>query len=330
MDVVGIGNALVDVIAPVEEAFLAEQGLAKGSMALVDSERAGRLHRAMGPAVERSGGSAANTLAGLASLGSRAAFIGRVGDDRLGRVFADDIRAVGVGFAPRPGAGAGGGAGLPTGRCLVAVTPDAERTMSTLLGAAAQLGPDDVDPDVVSAAEVTYLEGYLVEQPGARDAFDMAASIAHRAGRQVALTLSDSFCVGRFRRDFLALVEDTADLLFANEDELRLLYDTDDVDEALGAAERQCRMVALTRGAAGSTVSVGGRRHQIPAVPVPRVVDTTGAGDLYAAGFLHGLTRGADPQTCGRLGAAAAGEVVSHVGARPETALAALVAPLFG
>ncbi|MBW3548960.1 MAG: adenosine kinase [Actinobacteria bacterium] len=322
-DVLGIGNALVDVIAQVDDAFLTGHGLVKGSMALLDAGRALVLRDDMGPAVERSGGSAANTLAGVASLGGRGAFIGSVGDDRLGKVFADDIRSVGVEFhsGPTP-------AQAPTGCCLVAVTPDAERTMSTLLGAAGELGPDDVDEHFVAAAAVTYLEGYLVEQRGAREAFYEAAAAAHRAGRKVALTLSDSMCVGRFRQEFLELVEGTADLLFSNEDELRLLYGTDDADRALAEAERRCSLVALTRGAAGSTVAAAGQRYEVPAVPVAAVVDTTGAGDLYAAGFLSGFTRDRDPATCGLLGAAAAAEVIAHLGARPETDLAALVAPL--
>lgn len=323
LQVTGIGNALVDIIAEVDDDFLARHGLAKASMALIDVERAEVLQQAMGPAVERSGGSAANTLAGLAALGGRGAFLGRVGDDRLGRVFADDIRAVGVRFPGRAAAGS-----MATGRCLVAVTPDAERTMSTVLGAAADLGPEDIDEDVVAEAEVTYLEGYLVEQDGAREAFVKAAAVAHAAGRQVALTLSDSFCVGRFRAEFLTLVESTADLLFANHDELCLLYGTDDIYEALAGAERHCPMVAVTRGANGSVVSAAGQRRSVPAVPVARVVDTTGAGDLYAAGFLHGFTRGCSPLTCGRLGAVAAAEVITHVGARPEADLAALAAPL--
>lgn len=322
-EVVGIGNALVDVIAHVDDAFLAEHGLVKGSMALVDGERAVALHRSMAPAFERSGGSAANTMAGLASLGSRVAFVGRVGADRLGAVFAADIRATGVDFTSEAADGP-----TPTGRCLVAVTPDAERTMSTLLGAAADLSPGDVDDDLVGDACLTYLEGYLVEQEQARDAFHRAAEIAHRAGRRVAVTLSDSFCVDRRRREFLTLVEAGADVVFANEDELRLLYATDDADEALSRAERHCPLVVMTRGAAGSTVVDRGRRHDVAAVPVPRVVDTTGAGDLYAAGFLHGLARGWDVTTCARLGAVAAAEVIAHVGARPETSLADLVAPL--
>ena len=323
LDVVGIGNALVDVIARVDEDFVVAHRLVKGAMCLVDAERAEALQRAMGPAVERSGGSAANTLAGLSALGGRGGFIGRVGDDRLGRVFADDVRAVGVEFSTAPATD-----GAPTGRCLVAVTPDAERTMSTLLGAAAELGPGDVDEALVAAATVTYLEGYLFGSESAREAFYRAAAAAAAAGRLVALTLSDSWCVEHSREELLALVGSSVDLLFANELELRLLYGDDDVDAALGQAERHCRVVALTRGPGGSTVATGGRRHHVAAEVVGGVVDTTGAGDLYAAGFLFGFTRGYDPATCGRLGAMAAAEVISHLGARPERPLAELVAPL--
>lgn len=323
-EVVGIGNALVDVIASAGDAFLAGHGLTKGSMALVDPPDAERLYRAMGPAVEVSGGSAANTMAGLASLGTRAAFIGRVAADQLGDVFTHDLRAAGVAFDPRPAEQGGS----PTGRSLIVVTPDAQRTMTTLLGAASELGPADVDTELVSAAEITYLEGYLFDRPPAREAFEKAAAVAHAAGRRVALSLSDSFCVERFRGEFLSLVESGADILFANEDEMRLLWGTGDPEEALAAAEQCCPLVVMTRGAAGSTVMAYGRRYEIDVVPVARVVDTTGAGDLYAAGFLHGLVRELEPDLCGRLGAMAAAEVISHVGARPESPLADLVAPL--
>jgi sugar/nucleoside kinase (ribokinase family) len=325
-DVVGIGNALVDVIASADDAFLVTHGLAKGSMALVDAAGADRLYRAMGPAVEVSGGSAANTMAGLASLGSRSAFIGRVADDQLGEVFAHDLRAAGVAFDP-PAVGPGGS---PTGRSLIVVTPDAQRTMSTLLGAASELGPDDVDRDVVATAEITYLEGYLFDRPAAREAFEKAAALSHGAGRRVAVSLSDSFCVERYRSEFLSLLESGADILFANQDELCLLGGTDDPDAALTGVERYCPLVVMTRGAAGSTVVADGQRHDVEAVAVAHVVDTTGAGDLYAAGFLHGLVAGLDPAMCGRLGAMAAAEVISHVGARPETPLGELAASLLG
>ncbi len=326
LDVAGIGNALVDVIARVDDAFLAEHGLAKGSMALIDSARAEQLYEAMGSAVEVSGGSAANTMAGLASLGAKVAFVGRVADDQLGEVFAHDIRAAGVSYE----AARAGERGAPTGRCLIAVTPDGQRTMSTLLGASSELGPDDVDEALLAGAGITYLEGYLFDQEPAREAFHKAAAAAHGAGRRVALTLSDSFCVERFRAEFLEFIETEAgaDIVFANEDELRLLYETDDADVALSRVQHHCRLVVMTRGAAGSTVVVEGDRHDVGAEPVARVVDTTGAGDLYAAGFLHGLARGCDPTTCARLGAVVAGEVISHIGARPETSLADLVAPL--
>ncbi|HWH34117.1 MAG TPA: adenosine kinase [Acidimicrobiales bacterium] len=319
-DVVGIGNALVDVLAPVDDAFLVEHGLVKGSMALVDAGTGRALYEAMGPAVEVSGGSAANTMAGLASLGSRVAFVGRVAGDQLGEVFTHDIRAAGVAFDPRP---AGGGSS-PTGRSLIVVSGDGQRTMSTLLGASSELGPDDVDEALVAGARITYLEGYLFDRPPAREAFDKAAAAAHRAGRQVAVSLSDSFCVERFRDEFRALVDSQADILFANEDELRLLSGHDDFGEALASVEELCPLVVATRGAAGSTVVAGGTRFEVAAAPVHRVVDTTGAGDLYAAGFLHGLSAGLDPPSCGRLGALAAAEVIGHLGARPERSLADL------
>ncbi len=317
LDVVGLGNALVDVIAPAGDAFLEEHGLHKGSMCLIDTEQAHRLYDAMGQAVEVSGGSAANTLAGIASFGGRAGFIGRVCDDQLGAVFAHDIRAAGVDFRVPPISD-----GLPTGRCLVAVTPDAQRTMSTLLGAAAQLGPEDVDEAMVAGAAICYLEGYLFEQTAARAAFDKAAAVAHDAGRKVALTLSDSFCVERSPDGFRDLVERTVDVLFGNEDELRALYATTSTDEALERARRWCDLIVVTRGAAGSIVVSGAERHEVAAVPVERVVDTTGAGDLFAAGFLFGLTSGRDLPTCARLGSMAAAEVISHFGARPESNLA--------
>jgi sugar/nucleoside kinase (ribokinase family) len=321
--VVGVGNALVDVISLESDEFIVEHGLVKGAMTLIDPERAEVLYAAMGPGIEMSGGSAANTLAGLASLGGRGGFVGRVRDDQLGAVFAHDIRAVGVEF---PAAFATHG--LPTGRCLIVVTPDGQRTMNTLLGASSELAPDDVEPGFVAQAKVTYLEGYLFDREAAGEAFVKAADAAHHAGRQVALTLSDSFCVERFLLPFRRLVADTVDVLFGNEDELCLLYETGDVEVALAEAERRCDLVVVTRGAVGSTISARGRRIEVPAEPVVRVVDTTGAGDLYAAGFLYGLTHGCDLETCGKLGSIAAAEVISHVGARPETVLARLAAPV--
>ncbi|HVM51733.1 MAG TPA: adenosine kinase [Acidimicrobiales bacterium] len=323
LDVVGVGNALVDVISMESDEFIEGRGLVKGSMRLIEPDEAVALYDAMGPGVEMSGGSAANTLAGLASLGGRGGFIGRVRDDQLGTVFAHDIRSVGIEFPVPPAT-----TGSPTGRSLIIVSSDAERTMNTLLGAAAELGPDDVDAAFVARAQVTYLEGYLFDRELAGQAFEKAAAAAHNAGRLVALTLSDSFCVERFLTAFRGLVSDVVDILFGNEDELCLLYETDDAMEALGHAERVCDLVVMTRSADGSVVSKRGQRLEVAAEPVPRVVDTTGAGDLYAAGFLYGLTHGHDLATSARLGSIAAAEVISHVGARPETVLAGLAAPL--
>lgn len=324
LDVVGIGNALVDVISHEDEEFLVKHSLAKGAMTLIDTERAEQLYDAMGPGIEMSGGSAANTVVGVASLGGAAGFIGRVRDDQLGQVFAHDIRAAGVHFENPPATD-----GLPTGRCLIVVTPDAERTLNTFLGAAAELTPDDVREAVIARAQVTYLEGYLFDQPGAKEAFRHAARLAHEHGRRVALTLSDGFCVERHRDDFLALVEHDVDILFANEVEICSLYDVDTFDDALQQVLHHCEVAALTRSAKGSVILSGDDVHVLDAHPVPGgVLDTTGAGDLYAAGFLFGFTHGYDLGTCGRLGGLAAAEVISHIGARPERSLAELAAPL--
>jgi len=317
LDVLAIGNALVDVLSQESDEFVREHGLERGAMTLVDAERAQALYDAMGPATEVSGGTAANTAAGLASFGASVGFVGRVRDDQLGAVFAHDIRAIGVEFATEPAS-----AGAPTGRCLIVVTPDAERTMSTFLGAASQLGPEDIDSEAVAAADITYLEGYLFDQPEAKEAFRHAARLAHDAGNRVALTLSDSFCVERHRADFLDLVEGQVDVLFANEAEVRSLYEADEFDGVLAHVRGHCEIAALTRSEKGSVVVAGEDVHVVDAHRVPKVVDTTGAGDQYAAGFLHGLTRGHDLATCGRLGALAAAEVISHLGARPETSLA--------
>jgi sugar/nucleoside kinase (ribokinase family) len=325
LDVVGIGNALVDVLGHADDTFLRAHGLVKGAMALVDAERAELLYGDMGPAIEISGGSAANTMVGIASFGGRSAFVGRVRDDQLGRVFAHDIRASGVQFVTPPAQ-----TGLPTGRCLILVTPDAERTLNTFLGAAAEVGPDDVSRSLVGAAQVTYLEGYLFDQPIAKEAFRHAASLAHDAGRRVALALSDGFCVDRHRDDFLALIDHEIDILFANEAEICSLYQVDDFDDALQQVRDLCEVAALTRSARGSVVVGGEEVHVIDAHPVDGdgVVDTTGAGDLYAAGFLYGFTHGYDLGRCGHLGARAASEVISHLGARPEASLAELADPI--
>jgi len=316
-DVLGIGNAIVDVIARTEEDFLLEHAMRKGGMALIDEARAEAIYEAMGPATEMSGGSAANTTVGLASLGARAAFIGKIKHDMLGRAFAHDIRAAGVGFATAPAA-----EGPSTGRCYVLVTPDGERTMNTYLGAAQDLHPADIDPEVVAASAVTYLEGYLWDPKNAKDAFLKAAKIAHEADRRVALTLSDAFCVDRWRDEFLQLMRSrTVDFIFANEAELHSLYQTSDFDAALTALRGDIDIAVVTRSEKGCLVVGPDGIEAVPAFPVERVVDTTGAGDLFAAGFLTGLARGADDRACGRLGALAAAEVIQHLGARPETSL---------
>jgi sugar/nucleoside kinase (ribokinase family) len=323
--VVAIGNALVDVLSHESDEFLAAHDLVKGSMALIDTARAEQLYADMSPAVEISGGSAANTMAGLASLGSAAAFIGRVCTDQLGELYTHDLRAAGVRF-DTPAARDG----MPSGRSLVVVTPDAERTMSTYLGASVELSAADVDPELIGRAEVTFLEGYLWDAPGAQEAFRFAAQTAHDAARRVALTLSDAGAVERHRDTFLDLVDGSIDILFANEAEIRALYQVDDFDAALQRVSGHCEVAALTRSGKGSVVVSGEAVHVIDVAPVPggKVVDTTGAGDLYAAGFLHGFTEGYDLGLCGKLGALAASEVISHLGARPETRLADLAAPL--
>ena len=319
-DVVGIGNALVDIISHVEDRFIDEHGLVKGAMTLVDTDRALALHRSLGTSVEMSGGSAANTVCGVASLGGRAAYIGKVSDDDLGGAFGHDLLAVGVRFAP------GGPAdGVPTGRCIIAVTDDAERTMNTYLGASSLLTPADVDTDVVTAARVLYMEGYLYDRPEAKEAFRHAARASHDAGRLVSLTLSDSFCVDRHRDDFRALVTDEVDLLFGNADELIALYETDSFDEAVAAVHADCRLAAITLGARGSIVVTHNDVVEVPAVGVPHVVDTTGAGDLFAAGFLFAHTRGDDLASCAHIGSIAAAEVISHVGPRPLVELRTLL-----
>ena len=318
-DVVGLGNAIVDVIAPVDDAFIARQGLRKGGMALADSAESEALYAAMGPATETSGGSAANTMAGIAALGGRPAFFGRVRDDQLGGVFTHDIRAIGVGYETPPAR-----SGQATGRCLILVTPDAERTMQTCLGASAQFGPEDVDEDIVRNAEIAYLEGYLFDPAPARAAFYKAAEAAHAAGRKVALSLSDSFCVGRHRAEIRALVDGHIDILFANEEEIVSLYEARDFAGALDAVRGRCDIAALTRSEKGSVVVSGRDAVDVAAEPVETVVDTTGAGDLYAAGFLHGLGRGRSLAECGRIGGLCAAEVIRHFGARPAAPLTEL------
>jgi len=321
LDVLGIGNAIVDVLAHADEAFLVENDLAKGAMTLIDAERSERLYDRMGPGIEVSGGSAANTMAGIAAFGGRAGFIGKLRDDQLGRVFAHDIRAAGVAFETPPAAD-----GPSTARCLILVTPDAQRTMSTYLGACVELGPDEIDEAAVASAAITYLEGYLWDPPAAKEAFRKAHRIAHDNGRRVALTLSDPFCVDRHRDEFHALVGDHIDILFANEAEIVSLYQVADFDAALQEVRGHCEIAALTRGPKGSVIVANGEVHVIDAQPVAHVVDTTGAGDLYAGGFLYGLARGFDLARCARLGGLAAAEVIGHMGARPEADLARLAA----
>jgi sugar/nucleoside kinase (ribokinase family) len=321
IDVVGIGNAIVDVIAHAEDAFLAREALVKGTMTLIDAERAEALYRMMGPAVEISGGSVGNTMAGLASLGGRGAYIGKVRDDLLGDIYRHEITAVGVRF-DTPAATSGPG----TARCLILVTPDGQRTMNTYLGASADLSPADIDPELIAAAQVTYLEGYLFDPPQAQEAFRKAAAIAHAGGRKVALSLSDPFCVERHRDAFRDLVDGHVDILFANEAEICSLYETADFATAAAAVRGHVAIAALTRSAAGSVILADSAEHRIAAAPAARVVDTTGAGDLYASGFLFGLTRDRPLPTCGEIGSLCAAEIISHVGARPETALSRLVA----
>ena len=321
LDVVGVGNAIVDVIAAVDESFIAANGLLKGAMTLVGADRSAELYAAMPPAVEASGGSAANTVAGVASFRGRAAYIGKVREDQLGEVFVHDIRAAGVTFEVPPATD-----GPPTARCLVQVTPDAERTMNTYLGISALLCPDDVDADLVASAAITYCEGYLWDVPVAKDAIRLAMAAAREAGRTVALALSDSYCVDRHRAEWLDLIDDRVDVVFANEAEVCSLHSTDDFDAARDRTAEMARLVAITRGARGSVVVEGSTVETVEADPVSPVVDATGAGDLYAAGFLWGLSQGHTLRDCAELGSMAAAEVVSHVGPRPLVDLARLAA----
>lgn len=318
-DVTAIGNAIVDVIAAADEALLVEHKLRKDAMSLIDAADAERLYGIMGPGREMSGGSAANTVAGIAALGGRAAYIGKVAGDQLGAVFTHDIRASGVTYTTPPLRD-----GLSTARCLIFVTPDAHRTMQTFLGATTQLGPEDVNMEYIASSRVVYLEGYLWDQPRAKQAMRDAALRAQASGVKVSLTLSDAFCVDRFRDEFLDLVEHHVDILFANEGEILSLYGVATFDEALQRVRAHCEVAALTRSEKGSVVVSGGEVHVIDAVPGVDVVDTTGAGDAYAAGFLYAYTRDGDLATCGRLGGLMAAEVISHYGARPEADVKAL------
>jgi len=328
LDVCGVGSALVDILVETTTDVVLSAGLIKGSMHLMDLPASEGVHARVPGGMERSGGSAANTIAGLASMGARTGFIGRVADDRFGAVFADDLRELGVSF------GSGRLARGPewaTGRCLILVTPDADRTMCTTLGVAAHLGPEDVDGDLVSRSKVTYLEGYLWDEPVAKAAIRTAIAAAHDAGRKVAMSLSDPFCVERHREAWAAMASTDLDILFGNESELCSLAEVDDLEEACRRVRRPGLLVTVTRGARGAWAFDGdGPIISVDAHEPPQVVDTTGAGDLYAAGFLHGLVRGRDLEACARLGGLTAAEVISHVGARPEADLVELAAPLIG
>jgi sugar/nucleoside kinase (ribokinase family) len=324
-DVVGIGNAIVDVLVQADERFLGDHGLTKGTMALVDEQQAERLYASVGPGLETSGGSAANTLAGIAQLGGRAGFIGRVRNDQLGQIFAHDIRSVGARF-DTPAATAG----PSTARCLILVTPDAQRTMCTYLGASVGLAPADLDLQMVAEAKVLYLEGYLWDSDEAKAAFIAAAEVARANGGEVALSLSDAFCVERHRDSFQELVDGHVDILFANEMEITSLYRSNSFEEAAEQVSGRCRVAALTRSEQGSVVLNGSSRHTIAPVQLGPLVDTTGAGDLYAAGFLHAYTQGQDLEACGRLGSLCAGQVVTQLGPRPQADLRELVSRHLG
>lgn len=321
-DLVAIGNAMVDVLAHATDEFIAGQekhGMQRGAMALIDESRAVELYGLMGPGVEASGGSAGNTMAGFASFGGKGAYIGKVADDQLGEIYRHDMKAQGVEYATLPLL-----YGAPTGRCLILVTPDGQRTMNTFLGAGVHLGPGDIDRDLIAASSITYLEGYLFDPPQAKEAFKLAARTARDAGRRVALSLSDPFCVGRHRQDFQKLIEEYVDILFANEEEIKSLYEDDSFEAALARIRGKCEISVLTRSEKGAAIVSGDQVVTVKAEPV-KVVDTTGAGDQYAAGFLYGLTQGMDLAACGRLGALAAAEVISHMGPRPEVAYSALL-----
>src|SRR5688572_7443790 len=314
-DVTAIGNAIVDVIAQADDALLAAHNLPKGAMNLIDADMAEKLYDVMGPGKEASGGSAGNTIAGVAMLGGSTAYIGKVADDQLGKIFTHDIRAAGVTYDTAPLTG-----GLPTARSLIFVTPDAQRTMQTFLGACTQLGPEDIDMAHITSSQVVYMEGYLWDLPRAKQAMLSAAMQAKESGVKVSLTLSDAFCVARFREEFLELAEKYVDILFANESEILSLYQTEDFDEALQKVRKHCEIAALTRSEKGSVVVDGDDVHVIDAQPGVKVVDTTGAGDAYAAGFLYAYTQGLDLKTCGKLGGAMAAKVISEYGPRSEAA----------
>jgi sugar/nucleoside kinase (ribokinase family) len=319
-DVIGIGNAIVDILSTAEDAFLAQEGIAKGAMTLIDASRAETLFDKMGTATTVSGGSAANTIAGLASLGGRGAYIGKVFADQLGAVFTHDMKALGVHYRTAPATD-----GLPTACCIILVTPDGQRSMNTFLGASTDFSAADLDEESIAASAITYLEGYLFDKPPAKEAFARAAALAHKHGRKVALTLSDSFCVDRHRDGFRKLVKEGTDIIFANEAEVCALYQTLVLDDALPQLAQDCALAVVTRSEKGSLILTGGRQVTVQAEKIGRVVDTTGAGDLYAAGFLYGLTHNHTMEECGRIASICAAEVISHIGPRPQENLRELV-----
>ena len=319
IDVLGIGNAIVDVIARCDDAFLEQNKIQKGAMILVSEAEAKALYESMGPAVEISGGSASNTIAGIAALGGRAAYVGLVANDQLGEVFAHDIRSLGVEYMTPPHKD-----GIATARSFILVTPDGQRTMNTFLGACQYLGPTHIDPDQIARSHIVYMEGYLWDPPAAKQAFLKAMDLTEKSGGRVALTLSDSFCVDRYRGEFLDLVLNRVDILFANEAEITSLYQAKNFENAVAQVRTHAELVVLTRSEKGALILNNHMAYEVPAHPT-QVVDTTGAGDLYAAGFLHGLTQGHDLETCGRMAALCASEIISHVGARPEACLKSLI-----
>ncbi len=320
--VAAVGNALLDVISQVSDDFITQQTeMEKGAMTLIEEVRAVDLYSQMQNRTETSGGSAANTMAGFASFGGKGAFIGKIADDEVGKIFQSDIRSIGVNYETQPLV-----IGPSTGRCMILVTPDADRTMNTYLGASVELSPNDVDKHIITSAQVTYLEGYLFDKELAKQAFITAAEYAHAAGHKIALTLSDPFCVDRHRHDFLSLIENHVDILFANEEELKSLYLQQNFEDALSAIDEHVEIAAITRSEKGAVIRANGETIAIPAVPVEKVIDTTGAGDQFAAGFLYGFTEGKDLAECGKLGTIAAAEVISHIGPRPEVKLSTLAA----
>jgi sugar/nucleoside kinase (ribokinase family) len=317
-DVLTVGNAIVDIIARCDDQFLIDNGITKAAMNLIDAERAELLYSRMGPALEASGGSAGNTAAGIAGLGGKAAYFGKVSEDQLGEIFTHDIRAQGVHYRTKPNGGF-----PPTARSMIFVTEDGERSMNTYLGACVELGPEDVEPDVVADAKVTYFEGYLWDPPRAKEAILDCARIAHENGREMSMTLSDSFCVDRYRGEFLDLMRSgTVDIVFANRQEALSLYETDDFEEALNRIAADCKIAAVTMSENGAVILKGNERHYVDAIRIREVVDTTGAGDLFASGFLYGYTQGRSLDDCGKLGCLAAGIVIQQIGPRPMISLA--------